>query len=129
MRKLIPLDQPNGWLLPMRTRFTLTERAAIISAVKGNRGYNAHSPQHVAFRQEIADFIQKTEPTWKLSVNVDVGLRFLAGGELPQPAAGAAPVAAPAGSAGGGKRAGDGGAEDEEKSDGGSAGSLSRRAR
>ncbi len=41
----IPLDQLRGWLLLMRARLAPTERAAIISAVKGNFDYQNISEQ------------------------------------------------------------------------------------
>ena len=41
----IPLDQLRGWLLLQRSKLAPTERAAVISAVKGNFDYNSISEQ------------------------------------------------------------------------------------
>ncbi|CAK0874899.1 unnamed protein product, partial [Prorocentrum cordatum] len=43
--RAIPLDQLRGWLLLQRSRLTPTERAAVISAVKGNFDYDSIGEQ------------------------------------------------------------------------------------
>ncbi|CAK0901527.1 unnamed protein product [Prorocentrum cordatum] len=44
-KQAIPLDQLRGWLLLQRSRLSPTERAAVISAVKGNFDYDSIGEQ------------------------------------------------------------------------------------